>query len=79
MASPRWLMAAALVVCLGHAAGALAQSTGIVEGTVADWSGARLPGVTVELLAATPAAHATATATTDAEGVYRIEHVRPGD
>jgi hypothetical protein len=73
-------MAVALAVCLGHAPGAIAQSNGIVEGTVADRSEARLPGVTVELLQATPApARAIATAITDAEGAYRIERVRPGD
>jgi len=48
MASRRWLTSAALAALLGIAAGASAQSNGIVEGTVADRSGARLPGVTIE-------------------------------
>jgi len=78
MASRRWLTSAALAALLGIAAGASAQSNGIVEGTVADRSGARLPGVTVELLGAV-STRTIATTVTDAAGAYRLEGIRPGD
>src|SRR6185436_13631789 len=55
---------------------AFAQTTGIA-GVVRDTSGAVLPGVTVE--AASPALiERVRTATTDAQGQYKITDLRPG-
>ncbi len=57
---------------------AAGQSTGSIEGVVADSSGARLPGVIVELIAprgATPAA----TGVTEGDGSYRLRTIRPGE
>src|SRR5438105_15845229 len=55
---------------------ALAQTTGTVEGTLDDQSGAPLPGVTVEL--SSPALQGTRTAVTRADGRYRFPSVPPG-
>src|SRR5438105_14045397 len=55
---------------------ALAQTTGTVEGTINDQSGAPLPGVTVEL--SSPALQGTRTAVTSADGRYRFPSVPPG-
>ena len=65
-----WLLICSTVV---QAAG-----DGSVTGTVADQSGARLPGVAVQVVA-TAGAAALATATTDAEGTFRIERVPEGE
>jgi hypothetical protein len=51
----------------------------MVEGTVADGSGARLPGVTVDLVPTTPNARVMVTATTDGDGAYRIAVARVGE
>jgi hypothetical protein len=55
-----WLLAAAPL--------ATAQAIVAIEGTVTDRSGARLPGVTVEIVRADPSTAIVATATTDAAG-----------
>ena len=56
--------------------GALAQTTGIVTGTVADETGGVLPGVAVELRAAgSPTSLETVT---DGSGVYRFDGLQAG-
>ncbi len=54
------------------------QTVGSLEGTAADSSGARLPGVSVEV-APNAAASSVANTTTDANGFYRFSALRPGD
>jgi outer membrane receptor protein involved in Fe transport len=72
----RWAIAALYVVVAIPAA---AQSgRGIVQGTVEDSSGARLPGVVVEVKAAANA-RLVASATTDAEGAFRVASIAAGD
>jgi len=69
------LWACALVIALPWAA--FAQAGASITGTVRDSSGAVLPGVTVE--AASPVLiQKVRTATTDADGVYRITELLPG-
>ncbi len=53
-----------------------AQTTGTIEGTVTDQSGAPLPGVTVEITS--PNLQGTRTAVTAADGRYRFPSVPPG-
>jgi hypothetical protein len=68
-----------IVIFLTTASPAYAQSatTGAIAGTVRDASGAVLPGVTVE--ASSPALiEKVRTATTDAQGNYKIVDLRPG-
>jgi outer membrane receptor protein involved in Fe transport len=55
------------------------QTVTLVEGTAADSSGGRLPGVTVDLLPRTAGSRVAATATTDGEGAYRLAVPRPGE
>ena len=59
------------------AAPLLAQTTGSLAGRATDGSGAALPGVTVE--AASRALQGVRTAVTDAEGLYRLPLLPPGD
>jgi len=54
----------------------LAQTTGNIEGRIADLSGAALPGVTVT--ATSPSLQGTRSATTNPDGVYRFPGVPPG-
>src|SRR4051812_31482812 len=57
---------------------AIAHAQATIAGAVTDNSGAVLPGVTVE--AASPALiEKVRTATTDGNGRYRIENLRPGE
>ncbi len=65
----------ALLAVLVTPALALAQSA--IVGTVKDTSGAVLPGVSVEA-ASEVLIEGTRTAFTDADGLYRIESLRPG-
>jgi hypothetical protein len=55
-----------------------AAGDGGVTGTVADQSGARLPGVGVQVVA-TAGARALASATTDAQGVFTIARLPEGE
>src|SRR5262245_24527239 len=75
------IIAARLVLLLAFAClparSAHAQNTGIVEGAVADESGAVLPGATVTLRNADTGVERTAV--TDAEGRYRFPALQPGD
>ena len=64
------------VIALLAAPVAFGQTTGTVEGTVTDQSGAPLPGVTVEL--SSPALQGARTAVTSADGRYRFPSVPPG-
>jgi hypothetical protein len=75
-----WRIAAAIVAAglLLAPAPALAQGGSTITGVVRDTSGGVLPGVTVE--AASPALiEKVRTAVTDAEGLYRLVDLRPGD
>ena len=66
-----WLLVVATTVAVA------AQSTGSIEGVVTDSSGARLPGVVVDLIAqgmATP----IATSVSEGDGTYRLPAIRPG-
>src|SRR4051812_13847858 len=54
-----------------------AQNTGIIEGAIADESGAVLPGATVTLRNADTGVERTAVA--DSEGRYRFPALQPGD
>jgi hypothetical protein len=71
------LTVAAVLTCLSTEA--FAQAAGsTITGVVRDSSGAVLPGVTVE--AASPALiEKVRSAVTDAEGLYRLVDLRPGD
>ncbi|HEX5854670.1 MAG TPA: TonB-dependent receptor [Thermoanaerobaculia bacterium] len=64
----------ALAFCVAGAA--LAQTTGDLDGTVVDQSGAPLPGVTVELRS--PQLQGVRSAVTDAAGRYRFPVLAPG-
>ena len=67
-----------LLVCLLLTAPALvlAQTTGTIEGTITDQSGAALPGVTVDLASAS--LQGARSAVTSADGRYRFLSVAPG-
>ena len=67
---------AAVLACLVSSRMAFAQTTGIA-GVVKDASGAVLPGVTVEAESSALIERAR-TATTDAQGQYKIVDLRPG-
>ena len=69
-----WLLvlAAATLVAAG-------QSSGSIEGVVVDASGARLPGVTVEVVALPRGGKPVAGTVTDADGGYRVSPVRAGE
>ena len=69
-----WLLS----LCVATAAMA-GQSTGTIEGVVTDSSGARLPGVTVEVVATPRGVKAIAVTTTDSEGAYRLSPVGAGE
>ena len=64
-----WLLSAAVLAAAGD---------GGVTGTVADQSGARLPGVGVQVLT-TSGARQLATATTGADGTFRIDRLPAGE
>lgn len=74
----RWMGAvvALLVLVAGFGTPALAQTTGSVEGTISDSSGAPLPGVSVELKS--PSLQGTRTAVTDSNGHFRFPAIPPG-
>ena len=76
----RWLSAVpalALLVVLGLAgAPALAQTTGTIEGTVADSNGSPLPGVSVEIRSS--ALLGTRSVVSDAAGRYKFPAIPPG-
>ncbi len=76
----RWLSAVpafALLVVLGLAGfPALAQTTGAIEGTVADSNGGPLPGVSVDIKS--PALLGTRSVVTDASGRYKFPAIPPG-
>src|SRR5215475_6930087 len=69
---------AAFVIMLLIATGVSAQTatTGTIEGTVADTTGAVVPGVTVKVTS--PNLIRTQTATADSQGRYRIANLPPG-
>src|SRR5262245_39278584 len=68
----------AFVIMLLIATGVSAQTatTGTIEGTVADTTGAVVPGVTVKVTS--PNLIRTQTATADSQGRYRIANLPPG-
>ena len=71
------IIAAIFLTSLLTPAWAHAQATGQINGSVADSSGALLPGVTVE--ATNTATGAIRTAVTGADGLYTIPLLPPGD
>jgi hypothetical protein len=66
----------ALVLAFGAPPPALAQTTGSINGTVVDNTGAVLPGVTVS--ATSPVLMGVQTAVTNEAGIYRFPSVPPG-
>lgn len=55
------------------------QAGGVLEGTAADSSGGRLPGVSVDVVRRAAATRPpVASATTDADGAYRFSVLQPG-
>jgi hypothetical protein len=71
------LVVLASLLLLPYSALAQSTTTGTIAGTVKDTTGAVLPGVTVE--ASSPALiEKTRSATTDAQGNYKILELRPG-
>jgi hypothetical protein len=66
----------AVLVMLLLAAGAFAQTTGSIEGTVVDEHGQALPGVTVE--ATSPNLQGTKVAVSDTTGRFRLVLLPPG-
>src|SRR6266436_10333220 len=69
------ILAGVALACLAFPSAARAQSA--FAGVVKDATGAVLPGVTVE--ASSPALiEKVRSVTTDANGLYRIENLRPG-
>jgi outer membrane receptor protein involved in Fe transport len=76
----RWLSAlpalALLAAVLVVGTPAIAQTTGSIEGTVADSNGAPLPGVSVDIKS--PALLGTRTVVTDAAGRYKFPAIPPG-
>jgi len=69
-------LAQALASVIALATPALAQTTGSINGTVTDNTGAVLPGVTVT--ATSPSQMGAQTAISNAQGVYRFPAVVPG-
>ncbi len=67
----------ALLFALTTAAVAQVTQEGSIRGVVQDEQGAVLPGVTVT--ATSPAAPRPVTAVSDAEGVYRLQNLLPGE
>lgn len=74
----RW-MAIGLSVLMVSATAAFGQTSGSLQGTAADSSSARLPGVTVEIVRNASDARSVAHTTTDADGVYRFTSLKPGE
>lgn len=54
------------------------QARSALEGAIADSSGARLPGVTVEVMPKTQGDRVVAATTSDGDGVYRVQPLPPG-
>ena len=71
------IIAAIILTSLLTPAWAYAQATGQINGSVADSSGALLPGVTIE--ATNTATGAIRTAATGTDGLYTIPLLPPGD
>ena len=74
--SYRFTLALSVCLLLLVPVGVFAQTTGTVEGSVTDQSGAPLPGVTVSL--ASPALQGSRTAVTGSDGRYRFPALSPG-
>jgi outer membrane receptor protein involved in Fe transport len=72
----RFTLALAVGLLLLAPFAALAQTTGTIEGSVTDQSGAALPGVTVELTS--PNLQGMRTAVTAADGRFRFPSLPPG-
>ena len=73
----RWAL---VVLCVSLVSPATAQqlARGSLTGSVADSSGARLPGVIVEVKSAA-SGRTVATVTTDAEGAFRVASLAAGN
>ncbi|PYQ94743.1 MAG: hypothetical protein DMF97_18050, partial [Acidobacteria bacterium] len=69
---------ALFVVTCGIAAGqSVSETTGAINGRVADSSGAVLPGVTVTI--SSPSMQGVRTAVTTEDGTYRFPAIPPGE
>jgi hypothetical protein len=69
----------ALLLWLACGAWLQAAGDGGVTGTVTDQSGARLPGVGVQVLATVGSSRPLASTTTDAAGAFRVERLPDGE
>ncbi|MBV8632422.1 MAG: TonB-dependent receptor [Silvibacterium sp.] len=65
-----------LALCVSGSAAFAQANTGVIRGSVADPSGAVIPGATVSIT--TPDGHTLATATSDPSGAYRTRPLAPG-
>ncbi|HZI79409.1 MAG TPA: TonB-dependent receptor [Vicinamibacterales bacterium] len=74
----RWALAVLCVLLNIASAAAQTAGRGSLEGTVADSSGARLPGVTVDVRSNAPS-RTVASVVTDAEGAFRVAALVPGN
>jgi outer membrane receptor protein involved in Fe transport len=72
-------VAAAWLLVLAPVLVAAGQAGGTIDGLVMDSSGARLPGVTVEIVPMPGRARPVAVTVTDGQGAYRVSPVRPGE
>jgi outer membrane receptor protein involved in Fe transport len=73
----KWITAVCLCIVATTVAVA-GQSTGSIEGVVTDSSAARLPGVTIDVIAVRGQT-TIATVITEGDGTYRLKAVRPGE
>ena len=85
---PCWITIAVAVLAMSTPAGAGqathpvragVETSGSLQGSAADSSGARLPGVTVQLVRKATDTRSIDDTITDADGVYRFKSVRPGE
>ena len=74
----RWIVLTVFVLTIAPAAMAQ-QPRGAIEGTAADSSGARLPGVAVDVMPGSPTQSSAATTITDAEGRFNTPALAPGE
>ncbi len=73
----RWLLLVSIALLAAPGAHAQTATTGTIVGTVADESGARLPGATVDVLDI--ATNTAQSVTTNDTGQYIVPNLRPGD
>jgi hypothetical protein len=76
MSRLQWCYVAVMGALLVFAAPAFAQFNASIQGTVADPTGAVVPGANVTVT--NKATGVATTATTDSAGLYRVDHLQPG-